>query len=139
MHLLPAEQLEAVRAHLLAAGYAVASAVTPTTPGLRETQVELATALRLPGTAATNLDAMADALRDLPQIWGAPRVALVWEDAERLARADGRAWWILGELLDDADDLTVVALGQARLGRPELREEIGAEPGARVTNADDAG
>ena len=34
-------------------------------------------ALRLPGNAATNLDAMVDALRDLPQIWGSERVALV--------------------------------------------------------------
>ena len=68
--------------------------------------------------AADNLDAMADTLRDLPQIWGSDGVALLWEDAERLAAHDGRAWWILGEILDDADDLTVVALGEARLGRP---------------------
>lgn len=118
MHLLPADQLAPVRAHLQAQGYAVAHAVTPADPGLRPAQAELARALRLPGNAATNLDAMADTLRDLAQIWGTDRVALLWEDAGRLAGEDGRAWWILGELLDDADDLTVVALGEAHLGSP---------------------
>lgn len=135
MHLLPADQLPTVHATLLDAGYAVASVVTPVRAGLRETQAELARALRLPGTAATNLDAMADALRDLAQIWGTPRVALVWEDAERLAGADGRAWWILGELLDDAEDLTVVALGEARLGRPPATDD-GRTTGDGRTDAD---
>lgn len=118
MHLLPADQLEPVRAHLGAQGYAVASAVTPAEGGLRAAQAEIAQALRLPAVAGTNLDAMADALRDLPQIWGSEQVALLWEDAERLAAEDGRAWWILGEILDDAEDLTVVAFGEARMGRP---------------------
>lgn len=119
MHLLPADRLESVLAHLQTQGYAVARAVTPAAAGLRSAQAEIARALRLPGNAATNLDAMADALRDLPQIWGSDRVALLWEDAARLAGEDGRGWWILGELLDDADDLTVVALGEASLGRDE--------------------
>ncbi|WP_161965046.1 barstar family protein [Ornithinimicrobium cerasi] len=118
MILVPADRLDAVRTHLQDAGYAVASAVTPAAADLRQTQAELARALRLPGVAGSNLDAMADTLRDLPQIWGSDRVALLWEDADRLAAHDGRAWWILGEILDDADDLTVVALGEARLGRP---------------------
>lgn len=116
MHLLPADQLGPVRAHLESTGYAVAHAVTPAPAGLRSAQAELARALRLPGNAATNLDAMVDTLRDLTQIWGTDKIALLWEDAGRLAGADGRAWWILGELLDDAEDLTVVALGEARLG-----------------------
>jgi hypothetical protein len=119
MHLLPADELVAVRTHLQARGYAVATAATPAHGGLREAQAALAEALRLPAPAATNLDAMADALRDLPELWDGGPVALIWEDAERLAARDGRAWWILGELLDDADDLTVVALGEARLGRPQ--------------------
>lgn len=118
MHLLPADQLASVLRHLQEQGYAVARAVTPGQPGLRSAQAEIAAALRLPGSAATNLDAMVDTLRDLPQIWGTPKVALVWEDAARLAAEDGRAWWLLAEVLDDADDLTVVALGEARLGRP---------------------
>ena len=118
MHLLPADQLEPVRAHLQGQGYAVASAVTPLGGGLRAAQAEIARALRLPSAAASNLDAMADTLRDLTEIWGAEQVALLWEDAERLAAEDGRAWWILAEILDDADDLVVVALGEARFGRP---------------------
>lgn len=118
MHLLPADQLEPVRAHLDRQGYAVASVVTPLEGGLRATQAEIARTLRLPAVAGTNLDAMADALRDLPQIWGADNVALLWQDAERLAADDGRAWWILGEILDDAEDLTVLAFGEARMGRP---------------------
>lgn len=118
MHLLPADQLASVRAHLQTQGYALAHAVTPAEAGLRSAQAELARALQLPGSAATNLDAMADALSDLPQLWGTARVALLWEDAERLAAQDGRAWWILGQILDDADDLTVVAFGESRLGRP---------------------
>ncbi|GAA5159060.1 barstar family protein [Ornithinimicrobium tianjinense] len=116
MHLLPADRLESVLGHLQTSGYAVARAVTPAPAGLRSAQAEIARALRLPGNAATNLDAMADALRDLPQIWGSEKVAMVWEDAGRLAGEDGRAWWILGEILDDADDLTVVALGEASVG-----------------------
>ena len=116
MHLLPADQLTSVLSHLESQGYAVAHAVTPLGGGLRASQAELARALRLPGNAATNLDAMADLLRDLTQLWGGDKVALVWEGAERLAVEDGRAWWILGEILDEADDLTVVALGEARLG-----------------------
>ncbi len=119
MHLLPADQLDSVRSHLETQGYAVASVVTPAEGGLRAAQAEIARALRLPVAAATNLDAMADTLRDLPQIWGSPQVALLWEEAERLVAVDGRAWWILGEILDDADDLTVVAFGQARMGQPE--------------------
>lgn len=119
MHLLPADQLSPVLAHLEGRGYAVARAVTPLEAGLRSAQGEIARALRLPGNAATNLDAMVDTLRDLPQIWGSEKVALVWEDAERLAGDDGRGWWILGEILDDVEDLTVVAFGEARLGRPQ--------------------
>ncbi|AXH97010.1 barstar family protein [Ornithinimicrobium avium] len=123
MHLLPADQLDPVRTHLRAQGYAVAHAVTPADTELRSAQAEIARALRLPGNAATNLDAMADTLRDLRQIWGSQKVALLWEDAGRLAGEDGRAWWILGELLDEADDLTVVALGEAHLGAPPAPHE----------------
>lgn len=117
MHLLPAEELTSVLTHLHDHGYAVARAASPPEPGLRPAQAEIARALRLPGNAATNLDAMVDTLRDLPQIWGTEQVALVWEDAGRLAATDGRAWWLLGEILDDTDGLTVVALGEARIGR----------------------
>lgn len=123
MHLLPADQLEPVEAHLLDSGYAVARAATPVEGGLRAMQAELARALRLPGNAATNLDAMADTLRDLSMIWGSEKVALVWEDAERLATADGRAWWLLAQLLDEVEHLTVVALGAAVIGRVEGQDD----------------
>ena len=118
MILVPAERLDGVREHLQQAGYAVVEATTPVDAGLRQTQAELAAALRLPSPAGHNLDAMADTLRDLAQHWDGRMVALLWKDAERLARADGRGWWILGEILDDVDGLTVVAFGEARIGRP---------------------
>lgn len=118
MIIVPAERLDAVRATLEQSGYVVTEATTPAGAGLRQTQAELAAALRLPEPADRNLDAMADSLRDLVQLWDGQRVALLWQDAERLASVDGRAWWILGELLDDADDLVVVALGEARVDCP---------------------
>jgi hypothetical protein len=121
--LVPAERLDGVRTHLQDAGYAVVEATTPVDADLRRTQAELAAALRLPSPAERNLDAMADTLQDLAQLWDGRTVALLWKDAERLARADGRAWWILGEILDDVDDLTVVAFGEARIGRPRPDED----------------
>jgi hypothetical protein len=117
MILVPAERLDGVREHLAEAGYAVVEATTPVPADLRRTQAELAAALRLPAPAGGNLDAMADTLRDLGRYWEGRTVALLWKDAERLARTDGRGWWILAEILADVDDLTVVALGQARAGR----------------------
>jgi hypothetical protein len=130
MILVPAEQLEGVRTHLADAGYAVVEATTPVHADLRGAQAELAAALGLPSPAERNLDAMVDTLRDLPQIWDGRMVALLWKDAERLACADGRGWWILGEILDDADDLTVVAFGEARIGRPPAEGDAASEDGA---------
>ena len=111
MIILPADRLGDAQAHFAQAGYAVSTATTPRGGGLRETQAQLAEALRLPAPAATNLDAMADLLRDLADFWDGRPVALVWEEAGRLAETDGRAWWILSEILDDVEDLAVVALG----------------------------
>lgn len=116
MIILPAERLTEADAHFAAAGYAVTYATTPTGGGLRETQAQLAEALRLPAPAATNLDAMADLLRDLRDFWDGEPVALLWEEAGRLAETDGRAWWILSEILDDVEDLAVVALGASGSG-----------------------
>ncbi|MGC5585255.1 barstar family protein [Ornithinimicrobium sp. W1665] len=129
MILVPAERLDGVRTHLADAGYAVVEATTPVDADLRRTQAELAAALRLPSPAERNLDAMADTLRDLHQIWDGRMVALLWKDAERLACADGRGWWILGEILDDVDALTVVAFGEARIGRPPAGSDVGPERG----------
>lgn len=114
MIILPADRLGDVEAHFAQAGYALTTVTTPATGGLRETQAQLAHALRLPEPASTNLDAMADSLRDLRGIWGGHEVALLWQEAGQLAEDDGRAWWILAEILDDADALAVVALGSTR-------------------------
>ena len=114
MIILAAERLGEAEEHLAQAGYALTTITTPAAGGLRETQAQIARALRLPETAATNLDALADALRDLDQLWDGQQVALLWQDAGSLAQRDGRAWWLLSEILDEADALTVVALGAAR-------------------------
>lgn len=114
MIILPAERLGDAEAHFAQAGYALTTVTTPAAGGLRETQAQLAHALRLPDPAATNLDAMADSLRDLRDLWGGQEVALLWQEARQLAENDGRAWWILSEILDDAEALAVVALGATR-------------------------
>lgn len=111
MIILSAERIGDARAHFAQSGYAVTEVTTPPGGGLRETQAQLAQALRLPDPAARNLDAMADALRDLRELWDGQEVALLWQDAGGLAERDGRAWWILSEILDDAEALAVVALG----------------------------
>ncbi|WP_151523924.1 barstar family protein [Serinicoccus kebangsaanensis] len=114
MIILAAERADDARAHFAQAGYAVAEVSTPVGGGLREMQAQVAQALRLPRTAALNLDALVDSLRDLAQSWGGQEVALLWEDAGLFAETEGRAWWILSEILDDADSLAVVALGPRR-------------------------
>lgn len=119
MILLPAERLGDAEAHFAQAGYALTTVTTPPAGGLRETQAQLAHALRLPEPASTNLDAMADTLRDLRDLWDGQEVALLWQEAGALAARDGRAWWVLAEILDDADALAVVAFGAARTsGQP---------------------
>lgn len=116
------------QADLLATkGYAVATATTPVAGDFRATQAEIARALRLPESAGTNLDALEDSLRDLPQIWGGP-VALLWEGAESLARTDGSRFWILCEILDGAD-LPVIAAGEASMGAGTLAAESGTPAG----------
>ena len=111
MILLPPDRLGDAEAHFAQAGYALTTITTPPAGGLREVQAQLAHALRLPEPAGTNLDAMADALRDLRDLWDGQEVALLWQEAGALAVRDGRAWWILAEILDDAEALAVVALG----------------------------
>ena len=78
--------------------------------------------------AGQNLDALVDSLRDLPEIWGGP-VALLWEGAAMLARADGRGWWILGEILDEAD-LPVIAAGEASIGLQSDQGQLADGDGA---------
>jgi hypothetical protein len=62
----------------------------------------VATALRLPATAADNLDALADSLRDLPARWpDCHRLALL-ADAEQLVRTDLLSWQQLSLVLGQA-------------------------------------
>ncbi|MGO0575616.1 barstar family protein [Ornithinimicrobium panacihumi] len=115
------ENVASLEANLRGRGYAVATATTPVTGDFRATQAEIARALRLPESAGTNLDALEDSLRDLPEIWGGP-VALHWQDAETLARHDGPRFWILCEILDGAD-MPVIAGGQRRRTEAEPEGE----------------
>lgn len=65
----------------------------------------LAEALRLPASAADNLDALADALRDLPERWpGCLRLALLVERAGLLLHADLLGWTELCLVLRQASD-----------------------------------
>jgi barstar (barnase inhibitor) len=60
-------------------------------------------ALELPVTAEANLDALADALRDLPSQWpGIDRLALFVPDADTLIRADLLGWTQLCLVLGQA-------------------------------------
>lgn len=60
-------------------------------------------ALRLPSAAEANLDALADALRDLPMHWTASsRLALLVPDAHSLIRTDLLGWTQLCQVLDQA-------------------------------------
>lgn len=57
--------------------------------GFREEQAAIAAALGLPASAGRNLDALADALRDLPEAFpGRPGVVLHWPGAQGLHEQD---------------------------------------------------
>lgn len=106
-----------IREALTQAGYAVAQAdlqghLSRTDPlstddpplrPLRRAQVAIATALHLPSSAAGNLDAMVDSLRDLATWWpDDERVALLLHGAESLVEADLPGWQTLTEILREA-------------------------------------
>jgi hypothetical protein len=123
-----------VRRTLTGNGFAVAE-VTEPAAGMREAQAAIARALRLPTTAARNLDAMVDSLRDLATWWpDDERVALLWPGAEELVDGDLPGFLTLTEILRAAtDDLwrgggpgdrqfETVAFVE-RHGVPALREE----------------
>ncbi|GAB78645.1 Barstar (barnase inhibitor) [Austwickia chelonae] len=60
----------------------------------------LAAALRLPGAADHNLDALLDALRDLPDLWpGRNGVVLLWRAAERFIGGDPQTWEQVRQIL----------------------------------------
>lgn len=63
----------------------------------------VAAALGLPATAGTNLDALNDSLRDLPDRWpGIGRLALLVPDTQALVQADLLAWLQLSLVLGQA-------------------------------------
>ncbi len=65
----------------------------------------LAASLDLPGAADRNLDALLDALRDLPDRIPSPTgLVLVWRDADRLARHAPLAWVSVRDVLRRASD-----------------------------------
>ena len=95
--------VEQVRQALVAGGYAVAE--VPAEAGMRAAQAAIARALRLPETAGRNLDAMADALRDLATWWpDDEQVALLWPGAEQLVEGDLPGFLTLTGILRGATD-----------------------------------
>lgn len=99
IHLAGHSSQPLVAGALAAAGYRVTVAAGPA--GGR--YLGVAEALRLPATAAANLDALADALRELPDRWpGCPRLAVLVPGAHRLVRTDLLAWTELCLLLRQA-------------------------------------
>jgi hypothetical protein len=92
---------------LSAAGFTLATAVyvgTRYQPGVAGARYQpVAAALRLPSTAGSNLDALADSMRDLPDRWpGTGRLALLVRGAETLIQADLLAWLQLSLVLGQA-------------------------------------
>jgi len=83
---------------LRSAGFTLARADSP----LSERYQSLVTTLRLPATAAGNLDALADSLRDLPTGWPDCRRLVLLADAEELVRTDLLGWLQLGLVLGQA-------------------------------------
>ncbi|WP_409484383.1 barstar family protein [Arsenicicoccus dermatophilus] len=70
---------------------------------LRAAQAAVAAALRLPGSAAVNLDGLADALRDLDLWWPRTRrIALLWSDADTLRDHDREGFDELVSILSEA-------------------------------------
>ena len=99
VHLAAASAEPELTRTLRAAGFTLAR--TGSEPAA-ERYRSVTTALRLPETAADNLDALADALRDLPIRWlGCRRLALL-ADAEQLVRTDLLSWLQLGLVLGQA-------------------------------------
>jgi hypothetical protein len=64
----------------------------------------LVDALRLPASAADNLDALADSLRDLAELWpGTDRLAMLWSSADVLVRSDLLAFTLVAEILREVN------------------------------------
>ena len=98
VHLAAASTEPELTRTLRAAGFTVGRADSP----LSDRYQSVVTALRLPGTAAGNLDALADSLRDLPIRWPDCRRLVLLADADRLIRTDLLGWLQLGLVLGQA-------------------------------------
>ncbi|USQ80296.1 barstar family protein [Ornithinimicrobium faecis] len=92
---------EHIRQHLGSVGFTVVEADLPAE--LRAAQATIAGALRLPETAARNLDALVDSLRDLATWWpDDERIVLLLHGAESLVEGDLPGWHTLTEILQRA-------------------------------------
>ncbi|QQS02383.1 MAG: barstar family protein [Austwickia sp.] len=88
---------------LLSAGFTVCEIDGTDIVGRRRALPALAAALRLPGAADHNLDALMDTLRDLPDLFpGVDRLALLWRAAEQFIEGEPAAWESVREILSAA-------------------------------------
>ncbi|WP_392468095.1 barstar family protein [Arsenicicoccus cauae] len=72
---------------------------------MRQAQAAIAAALRLPGSAAVNLDGLVDALRDLDLWWPRTRrIVLLWSEAQVLREADPDGFAELVSVLSEAHE-----------------------------------
>ncbi|MDQ1733151.1 MAG: hypothetical protein QOK10_3310 [Pseudonocardiales bacterium] len=105
LHVAASATLDAVRDALFASGYLIAHAHTGPGRSRQDAYRSLAAALRLRQSAADNLDAFADALRELPDLWPETRrLVLLWTGADSLVRTDLLAWTMLGKVLVETSD-----------------------------------
>jgi hypothetical protein len=85
---------------LVAAGFTLARAGEERPGRFRS----VTSALRLPDTAADNLDALADSLRDLPARWPDCHRLVLLVDADQLVRTDLLSWQQLSLVLGQATE-----------------------------------
>jgi len=98
VHLAAASTEPELTRTLRSAGFTLARANSP----LSDSYQPVVSALRLPATAAGNLDALADSLRDLPTRWPDCRRLVLLADAEELVRTDLLDWLQLSLVLGQA-------------------------------------
>ena len=113
------DQAEVAAAGARTADWTVLLAESADGSGLRALQAGLAESLDLPGAAAVNLDALVDALRDLPdRTPDAPGTLLVWTPAEGIGLD-----FVDGSLGIPWDDVVAWSLGRDEHGTEVLTLE----------------
>ena len=121
LHVASAGSESLVAAALTEAGYAVAQADTGAATCRQDAYRAIAAALYLPGSAGTNLDALADALAEIADRWpSTDRVALLWAGADALVTADLLGFTELCRTLVAA----AAEVWSPRRGRPVVFETI---------------